>query len=187
MKKWFALALVLVVLSVSFSAIAEPFSIRNGVTFGMTREEIIACEGAEPHEENATMLLYTKQKSAGKDCSILYTLTDGLLTNIAVSFKEEHSFENGYIEDFLDVSQSLKTKYGEPYLDEACNWKNTLYKDDPESFGFAVSIGHLTVCSSWVFDDFEIAHLLVGDNYEINHGILYKHVSYETQVDTDGI
>lgn len=187
MKKWFALVLVLVVLSVSFSAIAEPFLFRNGVTFGMTREEIIACEGAEPHNAEEDKLHYSAQKSAGKNCAVFYSLSEGKLYKVNVLFTEDHSFENLYIDDFETISEALQTKYGKPLVDTSYVWLNDLYKDNPQEHGFAVSVGHLAIMSQWIFDDFQISHALLGDNFEIHHAIMYQMNEIEEQPNTDGI
>lgn len=188
MKKWLALVLALVLLSsASFSAIAEPFSFRNGVTFGMTREEIIACEGAEPHNAKEDNLHYSAQKSAGKNCAVSYSLSEGKLYKIIVLFTDDHSFENLYIDDFDTIDEALQTKYGKPLVDTSYVWLNDLYKDNPQEHGFAVSAGHLAIMSQWLFDDFQIAHALLGDNFEINHAVMYQLNEIKEQVNTDGI
>ena len=63
-------------------------------------------------------------------------------------------------------------KYGEPEIDEI-NWKNTLFRDDPEDWGTAVSIGHLDYLTKWEIEKTTIGISLGGDNYKIILGIGY--------------
>ena len=189
MKKVVSFILLLVsFFSFCFSAYAEEeFSFRNGITFGMTMEQVISAEGSQPDDKDENNLLYTGQKSAGKCATILYRFVNNALYGIGVIFKETHTNDNLYIEDFESVDEALTEKYGEPSVDKVYQWKNNLLKNDPDSYGLAVSAGHLMIGSKWDFEKYTIGHILQGDNFDISHNILYQDSSYQKAVDTSGV
>lgn len=187
MKKSVSVLLAIVLLVLPLVSFAEAFTFRNGVTFGMTVDEIIECEGKEPDITEGELIAYENQKSAGKDCTVCYEMSNNKLVGMHVLFREKHSFDNAYIEDFESVDQSLTSKYGKANTQNLYSWKNSLYKDDPEEYGFAVSCGHLTIVSSWTFDNLFVGHVLYGDNFEISHTIMYKLEQAEPEPNTDGI
>ena len=65
------------------------------------------------------------------------------------------------------MKTALTDKYGPPNQAET-QWKNTLYADDKEKFGFAVSLGHLLFWADWETDATQILVRLTGDNYKIS-------------------
>jgi hypothetical protein len=86
------------------------------------------------------------------------------------------SSENDYISDFDSLKSALTIKYGEP-TDDKTIWKNSLYRDDKEEWGLAISIGHLYYYTSWKTDTTEISLGLIGDNFEINFFIDYSSIA----------
>jgi hypothetical protein len=57
---------------------------------------------------------------------------------------------------------------------EKINWKSSLYKDDPEDWGLAISIGHVSWIARWDLSETTICLLLTGDNFKIMLGLLYS-------------
>ena len=170
--------------------VPQAFSFRNGVTWGMTQKEVIALEG-EPTSTNAdnTMLIYANVTSAGKKAVVGYTFSSGTLATIVVLFQEKHSSDNLYIQDFDDIDESLTAKYGEPALDRNLNWIDDLFMGDEKNYGLAVSCGDLSIASIWDTENLQIVHTLEGDNYQIEHGMVYSYsLTHEkTAPNTDGI
>ena len=93
-------------------------------------------------------------------------------------FTHSHSNENDYILDFNKLKEILTKKYGKPIEDERL-WKNDLYRDDPQYWGFAISLGHLIYLATWetpatdTTDTTIITLLLNGENFEIMFCIEY--------------
>ena len=189
MKKAVSLVLLLVsFFSFCFSACAEDeFSFRNGITFGMTMEQVISAEGSQPDAKNEDRLMYIGQKSAGKSAIIIYMFVNNSLYGIYVTFTETHTNDNLYIKDFESVDKALTEKYGEPSADKVYEWSDSTFKGDSDSYGLAVSAGYLTIASKWAFDKYTIGHIIYGDNFDIIHAILYQDSSYQKAVDTSGV
>lgn len=72
------------------------------------------------------------------DCYVVYVFVRGKLVRTKYVIVEEHSNRNDYIRDYKSLKTQLSKKYGAPIEDETI-WKNSLYKDDREEWGFAVS------------------------------------------------
>lgn len=199
MKKVFSLMLTLVLVCLSITVCAqdatvpeavEPFSFRDGVTWGMTAEEIIKCEGKKPDQQAASFYVYSDVLSAAKKSTVIYTVdSENGLSNIMIMFNEEHSNDNLYIDDFDDIDESLDAKYGAPNsADRKLLWSNSLYKDSGEEYwGIAISSGDLQILSHWMLDGYQILHLVSGDNYVVSHYLMYMVDEFETNVVTDGI
>ena len=154
-------------------AAPEEFVFRNGIKFGMTKDEMTACEGREPDGKDDEYFLYSNLTSAGKKASIGYKFIDGKLEGIVIMFKETHVNDNLYIDDFDDIDASLTKKYGSHIFLREMDWKNDLYKDDKNDYGRAISYGHLRITSLWFLDNCNISHMLSGDNYSITHALGY--------------
>jgi hypothetical protein len=97
---------------------------------------------------------------------------------------EEHTNLNNYVEDFNDVFDSLKKKYGEPdkVLDD---WKDDLYKDDPSEYGMAVGAGHVNFIREWGENDTHIVLACLGDNFKIENDIMYEYTPLKPEETTD--
>lgn len=190
MKKSFLSFLIIFIFLFSSVASAEDdFSFRNGVMFGMSREQVITCEGREPDESSEEDgLYYAKQKSAGKDVSLLYQFDSDKLYRIYVRFIAEHSNDNLFLQDFDEVDVALQAKYGEAATLKEFSWKSDTFKGDETHYGLAVSAGYLVIGSIWYSGNCQIGHILMGDNYKINHAILYRPTNnMSKKPDTTGI
>jgi hypothetical protein len=88
-------------------------------------------------------------------------------------FIQEHSNKNSYINDYDEMNETLKQKYGVP-KETKKTWLNDLYRDDYDSWGFAISLGHLAYYSVYETESTTITILLQGENYDISHGVEYK-------------
>lgn len=100
---------------------------------------------------------------------------------------ETHTNMNDYYDDYCDLVDLYTDKYGEP-VKVVEDWKNDLYKNDPEHLGLAISAGHVVYCTFWADKDgAQIVIALHGDNFKISHAIQYTAPEYETTRDTSGI
>ena len=154
--------------------------------WGMNKEEVIQAETELTLVDYDDYLIAEDTIVAQTDASLLFVFNEGKLVSGMVQFKTQHSNENLYLDDYDAIKDSLTEKYGTPSVDKK-QWKDTLYQDDPEDWGFAVSLGDLILISSWETNTTKIEHILIGDNYEITHGILYTQIGYQTERSSDGL
>lgn len=148
------------------------FTIRSGLLFGMNEEEVVNIEG-KPQVINSGELIYSTS-AAGMNAQMYLYFADGHgLYRIGYIFSESHLNDNLYINDYESLQKSLEEKYGHPYINSK-TWNRSLYKDDEEKYGFAVSIGDLTYAASWNIGNVKIYHALSGDNNKINHLLFYQ-------------
>jgi hypothetical protein len=95
---------------------------------------------------------------------------------------EQYTNKNSYIDDYMKLKEILIDKYGEPddkwWLNNSdyneIVWLNDLYKDDPEHWGLAISMGYLGYQNCWTINGTSIALKLSGNNYKIDLGIVYN-------------
>lgn len=112
----------------------------------------------------------------------------GFIFQMANTYKviENHTNDNDYISDYESINEALKSLYGEPD-GEFIDWKNDLYKNDPQQYGFAVSAGHLVYGARWTANDGSIViHMLSGDNFEISHDLDYISGDFAEDADSSG-
>lgn len=138
----------------------------------MNKEQIKNTEAGKILYDTEKMLIY-KVSIAGLDCNIVYIFAEGKLVRTKYLITEKHSNENDYIADYKSLKKGLTKKYGQPIMDEH-HWKRDLYKDDPQRWGFAISIGHLSYFAAWETLQTNILLALYGDNYDITLAIEYR-------------
>ena len=107
-----------------------------------------------------------------------YVFTTDSLVRTTYIVTEKHSNRNAYIDDFNALKDLLESKYGTPQTDDTY-WKNSLFKDDLEDWGTAISIGHLAYQATWKLERTEILLMLSGDNYEITLIIQYTGTEFK--------
>lgn len=145
----------------------------RNVNWGASIEEVKLSEKKIPDQESEESLMYKVQLS-GKEVLLIYNfLPEHGLYSSGYFFDEKHTNKNGYIDDYKEVKSLLVKKYGNPISDRVI-WSNDLFKDDPQEYGRAVSIGHLKYISKWTVDRTEITLGLLGDNYEIGMILNYE-------------
>ena len=172
-------------LSVMVNAEESTITFR-GYDWGTSKEEIMKNEITSDmvadvdYLEEDDGLLINGQSVAGLDALVLYNFTDNGLT-------EKHTNKTDYYRDYEDLVKKYTDKYGTPVIDQA-QWKDDLYKDDPDDWGMAVAVGDVTFVSKWEKADGSTTGIMLkGDNYEINLAIIYQSPDYEYKENTDGI
>lgn len=145
--------------------------------WGDSKQTIMSIEG-EPDQYDTESLYVFRSTLAGMSCDVAYIFTDNKLTMAKYLFCENHTNKNDYISDYRRLVRLLTEKYGEPSWN-APEWRNSLYKDDPEDYGFAVSLGHLIYSAGWFGDKTDVSVYLTGENYEITLVIQYVSKKFE--------
>jgi len=178
--------------SASVTQIATPepttppnFDFRS-VSWGMTIEEVKQSEKLELLHEGDADLLYSSEYVAGLPATIIYRFQNQKLVQGSYTFDALHSNANDYIDDYNNIKEALTKLYGNPLVDEQV-WKDDLFKDDPSSYGLAVSAGQLLYATQWETETTAIVLGLSGDNYEISHFLFYTSFDYESEINTDGL
>lgn len=154
--------------------------------WGDSLEQVKSTESNTLILNTSDSLLYDDAKILGLSCSILYNFSDSKLLNGGYVLSEKHSSDNLYYEDYLKLVKAYTEKYGKPTSSEE-NWNRSLYKDNPEKIGFAISIGDVKLNTKWITNTSTIDIVIKGDNYKFSTVIIYQSLNYEYQKNTDGI
>jgi len=142
----------------------------RGFHWGVTFNEIKEREASRLVSEDDQQLVYDGILGNWQ-VQIAYDFVAGQLAQGSYSLLETHSNRNDFITTFDRIKELLIKKYGKP-IDEAI-WKNNLYRDDPQEWGLAISIGHLNFRAKWNLVNTEIILFLTGENYELANYIFY--------------
>lgn len=151
--------------------------------WGMTRQQVESSEKRPPMNAAGNEIYYD-DRVAGYKAIVAYVFLKDQLVNAGYMFNEQHTNDSLYIINYAKVKDALIAKYGQPIEDEVI-WKRSLYKDDPEKHGFAVSIGDLALSAKWETPETEIQLALWGDNYKINMFAVYKSKKLKHLIEKD--
>ena len=127
-------------------------------TWGMARGQVREVETAEIVKETEDGLIYRGQV-ARHPCLIVYFFAQGKLVRAKYNLIAEHASPQDYVTDFEQLHAMLSKKYGTPVKDQY-HWIDDRYRDDHESWGKAVALGHLVPWVSWETDSTEISLML---------------------------
>jgi len=148
--------------------------------WGMSQEQVKKIEKSdfikkEYSKTTGLDILAYKGQAGNLECLIAYYFAENQMVEGRYVFTEEHMNNNLFIQDFNEVKNALKEKYGEPKEDEII-WRNDLYKDDSSGWGTALAVGHLVFQAVWKLSDTEITLQCYGDNFEVEHRLQYKSI-----------
>jgi hypothetical protein len=172
----FRIVLCFLILSLfAFGLLAQERSLTRthfrNTRWGMSREQVKASEASKLLKDDGRIIMYDGEVASLKTY-VAYMFTGDQLTRGSYQLLTKHSQQNDYIDDFERLKKLLVEKYGKPNKD-IVNWKDSLYKDDPQKYGFAVSLGHLVYGATWETPETNIMVMLSGDNYKINLEVNY--------------
>jgi hypothetical protein len=157
-------------LLVSSAAVAQDYDFRRA-RWGMSKAEVKASEAPNVADESAKRLYY-ETAVLGKNVVVVYAFVEKKLVRAGYLLREKHSNRNDYINDFNEFKAVLSQKYGDPIRDETV-WRTDLYRNDPQHWGFAVSLGHLVYRAEWRTPATTIRSALLGNNYKVTYGVNY--------------
>jgi hypothetical protein len=150
---------------VAQDASAPQFQFRK-TNWGMSREAVKRSEAEKPYKEEGSTISYFTTV-AGKRTLLVYTFTSCCLAEAQYAHLGEHTNKNEYIDDYESLKRRMAEKYGAPDSDDV-EWKNDLFKDRPQDYGLAVSVGLLEYEAEWQTKTTDIDLHLFGDNYQID-------------------
>ena len=155
MKKLIAILAALCLVCTAFAALAEekaPFAFSNGVTFGMTEDEVIAAEGSNAYKKDIehthgpvtfTELEYEDiiDAATGAKADRKYLFADGKLAAVRLDFETKHIS--------YDALKSQLSAYGEFGALDVAALGNGIYAVDddgtPEKNTVALTDGNMMV------------------------------------------
>lgn len=146
-----------------------------GLRWGDSVDAVQKLKGS-PASSDSGSLTY-KTSISGLDALAFLNFVDGKLSSVTYIFTTKHTDDNLYINDFDSVDTALQQKYGKA-SQHGVYWRNDLYKDDHAHWGLAIAAGQMYMDSSWETNDTEISHRLVGDNFNVTHGVRYESREY---------
>lgn len=148
-------------------------SIRGGLTFASSYDDVKAYEG-KPDSISSGIVSYFDISVVHRKADAHYTFdSKENLDSLAIFFTKPHSEYGKYLEDYDAVSQALTEKYGKPLISDT-EWANSLFQDSKDMHGTALAMGYMKKYAMWLFKDGTIYHSISGDNFEVEHSILYS-------------
>jgi hypothetical protein len=150
--------------------LVEAGDFRHAV-WGMTRDEVMKSEALELKQEIDGSLWY-EGNIGGFSCNIIYIFASGQFVRAKYYITDQYSVTGKYISAYEDLKNSLKQKYGEPN-DDIVYWHDELFKDDPNEWGTALGLGHVSHFATWEKPKTTITLALTGDNGSLSFGIEY--------------
>ncbi len=167
------LTLILLFSSVGFAQDSKEtdFGFRK-TRWGMTKKQVKANESLKPTGESDALIAYGGSIANMANTSISYIFADGKLVEGFYRFNAKHTNKNDNISNYKKLKEILTRKYGEPTKDDVI-WNKSIYRDNPEHWGMAVSMGHLEYRADWETERTEITLDLFGDNFNVEFGTLY--------------
>ena len=146
--------------------------------WGMTKKRVKGIEQIGLVVEKEDLLTY-RTHVYNLNCLVSYFFNQGILTRGKYEFVEEHTDKNKYIDDYNNIRKILMKEYGKSKR-MLCTWKNknSLYRNNPEDWGFALSRGDLTYHSEWETPDTFIFLDLYGKDYKVYLTVDYKSKKY---------
>lgn len=148
------------------------------INWGMNQKEV------KQSEESVSTFLSDISKenrlafqgdAGGIPCYILYNFAEGRLTNTTYWFNisdKSYNNKNDHISDYSNLKEKLIKKYGNPSMDKQI-WNNNLYKNNPENWGVAISLDHLSFITGWETSTTLIGLFLNGEDNGVNLYISY--------------
>lgn len=156
-----------------------------GVPWGSSRDQVIAAMGRQPRNSDDRSLVFDDQ-IAGMPANSTFLFSNNQLTRGRYFFTAKHTYENKHIEEFNDIEEILKRKYGEPSTSDT-TWHNNMFKYVYKDYGLAVSLGQMSMLAGWKIGCVKFTHTLSGGNGQIHHTIEYYHLKMQPLKENTGV
>ena len=158
--------------------------------WGMKKDKVLSSEKNKPLVAgplvagplNQYFLVMYTGEVAGLKANYGYGFLDDVLVEGAYTLVEKHINMNKYINDYNKLKEILTRKYGSPKKSKLY-WYNDLYKNSPQRYGRAVSMGHLGFQSDWETDRTLISLTLLGDNLDLSTILTYTSKLHKKLID----
>jgi hypothetical protein len=154
---------------------SDPKTIEEVVHWGMLSADLRRLIGdtVGVQSRNGTKVLKYKRNVMDRDCRIEYIFARDRLVKTRYVFLHDYPQNSLYIEDFHRLNDQFSQKYGKP-AEENKLWHEATWKDDPNRWGQAVSLGHLSYLTRWQLNQTEVVLSLEGSDRNISLELLYS-------------
>lgn len=161
------------------TARAEMSSMKK-VSWGMRSDRILEFEGDPQISEqrNGWKVLEYHRKVQGMLCHIHYFFSGNRLVRTEYVFPEKYTQKKMHIDDYRKIKTILMQDYGKP-VEDSTFWYDPLYRNDPSSWGDAVSLGHLEYRSRWLIPKTRVSLNLSGQSEQISLVLNYASLSLQ--------
>lgn len=144
-------------------------------TWGMSGEEVRATESTPPIPQFETDTLYAYNDTLlGYKVVVVYRFVHPhkQLWQAKYLLNEEFTNKNNYLLTYNEWVKALTEKYG-AVTEKKVLWQNNLYRDDPEQYGMAISVGHLQAFNTWELNNTTITAAIYGEKFGITTVVEY--------------
>lgn len=164
------------------SASADTFMIRNGISFGMSREEVIKTETLKDYGGNSSFIKYVDAELAGYSRSILeYKFESGKLKTVYMVFN--NGAKRAQCErEYKELNNVLVEKYGKPLEKKNGKPNEPIGTDLQDAIDVTKQMSNYAVTfSEWLINDdggkVKIEHYVFTDKNDVNnvHMIVYTY------------
>ena len=152
----------------------------RGMPWGASRQQVREAERESPDVDDDDYLAFAVT-ILQRPFLAVYTFEDESLVSGRLIQNADHASDLAFLAEYDQLVDLLSQKFGRS--DSTEYWNEDLYKDEPQRWGFAVSVGHYSRFAKWTTTDTDIVAGLHGDNYEIKLGVDFHSRSARAMVE----
>lgn len=157
---------------------AEESDFRS-LKWGMTKEEVQYYEGTGYREPDENTMYYTRLREEEFPADAEYKFIDGKLVQGIFYITKNKSDNPVAVEDFMELVNSLKARFGEPKIADLVYSNEEDTTDDTAQQLELVKQGLLQFRTGWMLEDTELRVVMFPRNGEACIGLQYKQTGVE--------
>ena len=147
----------------------------NAIQWGITSSNLTRHMGnpGRAYSSEGSKIYSYRRQVLGRDCRVDYIFQRDHLVRTHYVFMDKYFEKSRYIEEFTQINQEFCRKYGEPN-EENKLWHDPVLRSDPNHWGRAVSLGHLSYETQWLLNQTLILLSLDGSDNQISLELRYS-------------
>ena len=157
---------------------AEEADFRN-LKWGMTKDEVSYAQGTGYREPDENTMYYTRLREEGFPADAEYTFNDGKLVQGIFYITENKTEAPIAVEDFMELVNSLKERFGEPKIADLVYTNEEDTTDDTQKQLELVKQGLLQFRTGWMLEGTELRVVMFPRNGEACIGLQYRQAGAE--------
>ena len=157
---------------------AEEADFRN-LKWGMTKDEVSYAQGTGYREPDENTMYYTRLREEDYPADAEYTFSDGKLVQGIFYITEDKTEQPIDVEDFMDLVESLKARFGEPQIADLVYKNPEDTTEDTTKQLELVKQGSLQFRTGWMLEDTELRVVMFPKNGGACIGLQYKQAGAE--------
>ncbi len=151
----------------------EEADFRN-LKWGMTKDEVINVEGSGARETKENTLYYTRVREEEYPADAEYTFIDNKLAQGIFYIKENKDGGSITLDDYDELVNSLKDRYGDPDIIDLRFASDDLKTDDREEMMNLIKTNQFNYKTGWDLDKTELSVVLFNKDNAVCIGLRYK-------------